>query len=125
MPIFHTAILLYDKKQFPIPAIATEQESPYFHFHVILHRSDYCQVASIRMVNFSITNSFAQKSQYILKHQISPSQTVWKSCDQNLRKTGSLCMSFDVHLLILTKETLFWFELSNNILCGLSYLKKK
>ena len=27
MPIFHTAILLYDKKQFAIPAIATEQES--------------------------------------------------------------------------------------------------
>ena len=28
MPIFHTAILLYDKKQYAIPAIATEQESP-------------------------------------------------------------------------------------------------
>ena len=27
MPIFHTAILLYDKKQYAIPAIATEQES--------------------------------------------------------------------------------------------------
>ena len=100
MPIFHTAILLYDKKQYAIPAIATEQESQNKLWEVV-----FGPLFQMEAFSLLISSSDSFNKSLRVTQQLSGS---------NFTKSGESMKSYF--------QAFLWESLDNIIILNLIYL---